>query len=307
LAFEINNKEKALKMKSKFENILIKNNIDINKIDIQKFTIKLFKKIYKKKIQFYNDKIDKNKLYIDIYSPFFEALSKDKLFENFTIKINIKGIEDFNLKNYYISIFDQMNKSIINYSSIFFKFKNNENINYLKDFNINFAQIQKISCTQDYCPKKENFNNFFKILFSFNNIGNNLMYLDLELYNDRLNSDRVNIDANSFENLNNFKSLKTLVLENIQLENIFLLKLKTLENLTLINCDIILLDENIGLNMKSLILFKCSIEKPNKPLKLPELLSLELILLQDQKSYFISYYLLFNTYIIIIFLIFIII
>ena len=128
---------------------------------------------------------------------------------------------------------------------------------------------------------------FFNTLFSFEGIVNNLIVLDIRI---KINYYTEQIYPKALENLNNFKSLKTLVLENIQLENIFLLKLKTLENLTLINCDIILLDENIGLNMKTLILFKCSIERPNKPLKLPELLSLELIFLQDQKSYFIIDY-----------------
>ena len=79
-------------------------------------------------------------------------------------------------------------------------------------------------------------------------------------------------------------------LENLQTKNIFLLKLKNLENLKLFNCDIILLDENIGLNMKKLILSKCSLEKPKNPLKLPELVSLVLISLQDQKSYHIIDY-----------------
>ena len=128
---------------------------------------------------------------------------------------------------------------------------------------------------------------FFNTLFSFEGIVNNLVVLEIRI---KIRYYTEQIYPKTLENLNNFKSLKPLVLENIQLENIFLLKLKTLENLTLINFDIILLAESIGLNMKTLILFNCSIEKPNKPLKLPELLSLELIFLQNQKSYFLIDY-----------------
>ena len=164
-----------------------------------------------------------------------------------------------------------MNKSKINYSSIFFKFKNNENINYLKDFNINFGQIQKLSCAQDYCPKKENFNNFFKILFSFNNIGNNLMYLDLELYNDRLDSDRVNIDANSFENLNNFKSLKDLRLHGLLFKTYLNINLINLQHLYISSCSMIIFTDECNLNLKSLFLLSNTDVKPKNILNLPNI------------------------------------
>ena len=51
LTFKTNYKENELK--KKFEDFLLKNNIDIGSIDIQKFTIKLFEK----NIQFHKKKI----------------------------------------------------------------------------------------------------------------------------------------------------------------------------------------------------------------------------------------------------------
>ena len=110
LAFKSNYKENELK--KKLEDKLIKKNIDINYNDIQNLSIKHFEKQF----QEYKDKNYKNKIMIDIYSPFFGSLSKNEIFENFTIKINIKDIEQFNLKNDYITIFDKLNKSKSNYS-----------------------------------------------------------------------------------------------------------------------------------------------------------------------------------------------
>ena len=50
-------------------------------------------------------------MFIDIFSPFFDILSIDKIFENFSINILLKDIEETNLELDYISTFDNLNNS----------------------------------------------------------------------------------------------------------------------------------------------------------------------------------------------------
>ena len=70
----------------------------------------------------------------------------------------------------------------------------------------------------------KNNNNFFETLFSFENIFNNLIYLNLHL-----NEDCCKISFNLFKNINKFNSLKTLELGSIHLNELFPLKLKNLK------------------------------------------------------------------------------
>ena len=259
-------------------------NLNINKNIIKKYIKNNFKGItlkkeYKKLLPGeYNDIIQ-----VDILSPFFDILLENGLLEFCSIIIQTKLIEGYyKLKEDFICIFDKLNKSNLKYTALTLKLNNNDDINYLKEFKINFGQIKTlIFLEEDSCGIMSH-DYFFNTLFSFESIINNLVVLIIRI---KINYFTEYIDPNTLENLNKFKSLKTLILENFQLENIFLFKLQNLEILKLINCDIILFDENIGLNMKELSLLKCSIEKPKKLLQLPELISLELISLQEQKSY----------------------
>ena len=54
---------------------------------------------------------------------------------------------------------------------------------------------------------------FFDTLFTIKGIVNNLVILDIKIINDQYTE---LIDPNALKNLNNFKSLKTLSLENLQ-------------------------------------------------------------------------------------------
>ena len=86
-----------------------------------------------------------NNVLIDISSPFFDFLSEKKYFGDiFTISINAFFIDKFNLKNEYISKFDKLNKLNIQYSSIRFNVRNNDDIYYLKDIHINYNIIKKL-------------------------------------------------------------------------------------------------------------------------------------------------------------------
>ena len=223
-----------------------------------------------------------NIIQVDIFSPFFDILLKNGYLESCSIFIQTNLIKYFNLKEDYIMAFDKLNKSNIKYSTLTCNFSTSNDIKYLLEFKINFDNInQLIFYEDDYCGIMKH-DYFFKTLFSIEGILNNLIVLDIYI---KINSYTELIDPYELKNLNNCKSLKTLILENLQLENIFLLKLKNLETLILINCDIILFEKNIGLNMKKLNLVECSIERPKRPLKFPELISFELISLKDQKSF----------------------
>ena len=85
-----------------------------------------------------------NENYINIDSPLFEIISKLSNFEiNYTIYISQKNIDEYNLINEYIKLFDKLNKSNIKYISIFYLSDNN-GIKYLNQLNIDFNKIIKL-------------------------------------------------------------------------------------------------------------------------------------------------------------------
>ena len=132
------------------------------------------------------DEIKEKEKFINIESPLFKILSKTKNFGKiFTIHISQKIIDEYKLKDEYIKFFDNLNNLNIKYSSIFYKLKDINKIDYLKEININFNKIQKLTIENDYEEKDDNstknkFSNFYEILFSFNNIENNLIYLNIK-------------------------------------------------------------------------------------------------------------------------------
>ena len=77
-------------------------------------------------------------------------MSKTKYFENnYTIYISQTIIDEYNLKNDYIKFFGKLNKSNIKYSSIFYKFTEISQILYLKQFNIDFNNIKRLSLIKE--------------------------------------------------------------------------------------------------------------------------------------------------------------
>ena len=189
----------------------------LDKNIFQECILNHFKKLVKKDNETEKDKRDKkekiekniknekriNKQIISIYSPFFDYISKTEYFEELTISISVKLIERYNLKNDYISAFDKLNKLNLKYPCISFLYTNSNDINYLKDFNIRFGKIKKFTAYHDYYLYIENYDYFFKTLFSFNSIEKNL--ISLNLYVGFIKKDK--IDPNSIKNLINFKKL----------------------------------------------------------------------------------------------------
>jgi hypothetical protein len=80
---------------------------------------------------------------IDIFSPAFNLISQEKIFEEiFTAPISIDLIEAFNLKKDYLSFFEKMNKSNSSLYSKIFNYKSNNDFDYLKEFNVNFDNME---------------------------------------------------------------------------------------------------------------------------------------------------------------------
>ena len=244
---EIKYNDKELLIK-KFNEDLLKYKINVN--DINKYVMNYFQNIYVK------DNIDYYK-YIDVYSPFFDIISKSKIFEkHFIIPISIELIKNYELKNDYIRAFKRLNELKIKYSALMLIYKNGKDINYLNEFNINFSEIKKLDILQNIDGNNNDF--LCKTLFSFKNISKNLTNLELEVYDE--------IESKSFEGLNEILSLKSLKLENVKLKNnTFILKLNNLELLSLKFCENIELSPLICLNMIELFLVcSCIIESESK-------------------------------------------
>ena len=167
---------------------------------------------------------------ICIDSPLFDIISKTKNFENnYTIFISQTYIDEYKLKNDYITFFNKLNESHTQYSSIYYKFNEIKKINYLKEFNINFNKIRRITLI---CDKKDNTKDSEKnkcisqAFFSFDNINNNLIYLKMKI---NLHS----INPKLFEPINGFKSLNYLFIEKIRFYKMFNIKTN---NLKIISC-----------------------------------------------------------------------
>ena len=220
---------------------------DLLKYNIDKKDIIIY--IYKYLYDIYNEEIIKQKYFknsykkqyisflIDIYSPFFDILSKKQIFEEVgIIPIKISLIEKYNLRNDYISKFNYLNKNNYKYSSLLFEYKDINDINYLTKFNINFNGIKNlIIIEKKEIGSIENNNYFFKTLFSFKNIENNLVSLYIQIDPNFYHYNK--IKGESFNNLNNFKSLKILNLNELKFDTIFIIKLINLIELFLNNCE----------------------------------------------------------------------
>ena len=214
------------------------------------------------------------KLEIDINSTLFDIFYNSKLFgQLFIIPIDFLFIEKYKLKEDYITVFNKLNNINSNYSSIYLKFNDDKDINYLKDFNIKFNKIKnlKIRITK-YEPKKNiDYNLFYKELLSLKNIENNITDLYIKIDDPY---QRNEIDENILGNLNKFKKLENLKLNDLSAKNIFELKLKTLKALNIDRCEKIHINADTALSLKKLILPFDNISK--SLLKLPKLEYLEL-------------------------------
>ena len=213
---------------------------------------------------------------IDIFSPFFDLLSKKgEIFEKFCIMIPLIIINKYKLIQDYNSIFDKLNENDLNYNSISFYMKDNDDLEVLKKLKIDFKKIIKISAINK--GNKINHKKFLNILLSFN-LNNSLLYLSLK--KDYYES----IKSNDFSEINNFNTLENLSLNGFHFEGIFLIKIPTLKTLYINQCENISFDEMTCLNIIKLYIYDTNrfyFRSPYSCFKFPNVEECELI---DTKS-----------------------
>ena len=201
-----------------------------------------------------------NEVKISIFSHFFKQIIQ-KYIDNLTLEIDIESINKYNLKNDCYNIFDMMNKSNINYSSLYFE-KIEEEKNFIKNLfskktnyqtffnslNINYDIIKKLSCRYDVDFNKKNGSEiFYKSLLSCFHNKSNLIYLNLAIYGIQ----------NDIDIINEFKSLKKLYLRGFVFDKKkLIISLLNLEEISLKYCKHIILDEQAMSNIKYLELSK---------------------------------------------------
>ena len=205
------------------------------KLNKEEFEKIIFEVLENKRVTDLNTKSkikDKSGNLICIDSPLFDLVSKTSDYENdYSIYISQNHIDKYSLKADYTKFFDNLNKSNVNNSSIYFYFLNKPAIEYLKDFHIDFSKIKRLSLVQDEYEENNNFNDdmiFFETLFSFNNIQDNLTYLKIHFQPQKF----YQVDNQYMESLNELKSLKYLYLHSLNFDNTFRF---TLSNLVLLN------------------------------------------------------------------------
>ena len=152
LFFESSSSEKDI-LTIEYNEFLIENNI--NKERLEKIVYDIFENKEIKDIEEEDvDKIRENEKLINIKSPLFKILSKTKNFGKiFTIYISQKEIDEY--KDQYIQLFDKLNSLDINYASIFYDLKDINKINYLKEININFIKIKRLTIESDYYDEED--------------------------------------------------------------------------------------------------------------------------------------------------------
>ena len=171
-----------------------------------------------------------------------------------------------------MQFFKNMNESKLKYSSLLFEYKEDNDIEYLKEFKINFNFIKRITLRKNKNIRATYSKYFIQNLLSLLSYENSLIYLNADFPND--------ISGCIFMELNNLKSLKELHLQKLYFDSTFTLNLVNLEKLTLINCTNLTMAEGSCLNLKYLKLFGCILNKSESLLiKFP---MLEECILQDQ-------------------------
>jgi hypothetical protein len=209
--------------------------ININRKDLDEIVMKFFNEI-KDETKDEDYIYDYQLIPLDIYSPFFDVITKSKIYYQYAIPIPINVIKKYNLKDDYVSIFNS-NSNLI---SLKIYYKDIEDINYLKELKINFKNIKGLylCINEEYGneeeeeeeeevdqekedEKKENENNiknydFLRTFFSVDNFGVNIIKLKLHLPKKGNNGI---LEQNLLENLNNLKSLRTLELSRFKFKN----------------------------------------------------------------------------------------
>lgn len=187
--------------------------------------------------------------YIDIYSPFFEIISKNEFFGNiFTINIPTNLIIKNSLENSYTEIFDNLEKNNCNYYSVKISLSDIKDLEVLDKFKIKFNQLNKIVLNTYENNSIEDYNSFLDKIFSFFPKENSLKYLNLEIPTESQNI----IENKVIEKINNFQNLEHLYLKNFIIRNPFILNLTKLKYLNIDTCENLGFADNSLLNIEKL-------------------------------------------------------
>ena len=209
------------------------------------------------------NKVSIDDLFIDIFSPFIDTFSQNKLYQKlFTIPVVISFIKEHNLMELYSNFFEKLNKSQFIYNAFYFFFDDVKEIYEIKDLGINFNKIKRLAFKiKSEVPYNFKENDLFDI-FNLNKIENNLTTLVIDA--------KLNITSDIFESINNFKYLSFLSLKNINFDKLFTTKLSSLKNLEFDSCHNVSISQESANNIRKLVLFSNNISSEIK-LKFPEL------------------------------------
>ena len=231
---------------------------------IQKFDSKYFEKLNKglKDLGKFN--------FIDIYSPFFYPISLTENFGDiFIIPLETKSLKQKKLQDDYEKALKNLDKSNSKYFSIHFCYNDVNDISLLTNYKNLFKKIKYLEIKPHKYSNIEKHDTLLKSLFSFEDIANNLLNLKIDF-------GTIKLEANTLDNLNNFKNLEELILGGFKLKDKFILNLKNLKKLSLTNCTNFVLAENSLLNLKKLNLAMCLIHSADSPVKLPNVEEMKL-------------------------------
>ena len=181
---------------------------------------------------------------IDINSPFFDFLiTKDFFSELFLIVINITNLKQNGLNKDYTSRFNKLNNMNTKYS-LYIIFETYKDLDYFHELNFINKNLKKLEL--DGGDKQNDCNILFKTLFGFNELFENLLFLNLKSYSyDKIKSQ-------TFQNINNLKSLNELELSDFSFDEKVVLDLPNLKKLKLSKCNNISLSEDLCLSLDSL-------------------------------------------------------
>ena len=239
--------------------------IDKNKINLDSLKSYL--------IEYYENQknLKKEKLFIDIFSPFFEELSKSACFDLFIILIEIDLIEKNQLNSDYKTAFENLNKNKLNNICIKINFRNEKDINVLKDININYEKIQDLDIINIGNEKNINYDNIFNQIILAPNFGKNLKKLNLKIHDvwGKIN------DIKLFEKINNFSNLISFELNGFKFQKNFKLELNNITSLILRNCSNVVLSDSDKL--ENIIISNTNIIKNKSLAKFQNLENCELI------------------------------
>ena len=245
-----------------------KNNIDLD--SLKEYLIEFYK----------NQKnLKKEKLFLDIFSPFFEELSKSECFDLFIIPLEMDLIDKNQLNSDYIAAFENLNKKELNNICLKINFRNEKDINALKGININFEKIQELDIINVGNEKNINYDNIFKQLILAPNFGKNLKKLYLKIHDvwGKIN------DIKIFEKINDFSNLLSLELNGFKFQKNFKLNLNNITTLILRNCSGIILSDSDKL--ENIIISNTDIKKNKALSKFKNLEKCELINYRNNQNF----------------------